>query len=736
MGGKKVNKHVILFLVILLFLSSTLIGVTNSSQNLTLESENLEQTTIDSDSGVKNPQLPMYYYNDNPVNIERNPPDEWVHQEGWPLKFEINSTYQSMIYDTVVCDIEGDGNLDVVVTYSFSKTESYVDTYELDGTRKMDLGFPIFLPGYIMSGASIDDLDYDGDVEIVVSALIFDDTWHALMYVFEFDGEKFVESWHFMESMKSAESLFTPVLGDIDGDGDLEIIIGNIRGNYGTGEGVIYAWHHNGSMVSGWPVTNNNRFGSFYIPALGDIDNDGRQEVIAGSKDHYVYAWNGDGRMVSGNWPVDIGDIAQAASQVGDLDGDGDLEVVQIGNNNGSIFILDGQGNIIQTFKPFPDKDGIGKTPALGDIDGDGDLEIFANIGYYIYGWHHNGTLINGWPVEAGTLQAVRLSITLGDVDNDNQPDVLLMPLDPNHRIYAFNADGSLIDGWPYPISDGNNIYSSPLLVDLDGDGDVEVAFTYAYLVWPGSPGSFFKIDILDLDGSYNFSTMHWPMFQHDPRHTGLYGFGPGELKTYAFSPYYGLVNKPVSFSGSAIGGYPPYSWHWDFGDGGTSDEQKPSYIYTSAENYSVKVTVTDNNGNTSNDTTWVWIQDGNLPPDKPTINGPSNGLPETVYDYLFSTSDPEGNPIWYYIDWDDNSSSGWLGPYSSGGQITKNHSWTERGTYIIRCKAKDPYGDESPWGELEVIIPRNKLRANLFYFNLLERFSIFQKFFINFRNY
>jgi len=730
LGGKKVNKHIILLLVILLFLSSTLFGVTNSSQNLTLESGNLEQTTIDSDSGVKDSLLPMYYYNDNPVNIEGIQTDDWVHQEGWPLKFEINSTHYSMIYDTVVYDLEGDDNLDVVVTYSFSETESYVDAYELDGTRKTDLGFPIFLPGYIMSGVSIGDLDYDGDVEIVVSALIFDNgIGNASLYVFEFNGEKFIESWHFMENTQSAVSLFTPVLGDIDGDGDLEIMLENSRKYYGEWwENVIYAWHHNGSMVSGWPVINNNKFGNHYIPALGDIDNDGRQDVIAGSRDHYVYAWNGDGSLVSGNWPVDIGDIAMAASQVGDLDGDGDLEVVQIGNNNGSIFILDGQGNIIQTFEPFPDKDGIGKTPALGDIDGDGDLEVYANIGYYIYGWHHNGTRINGWPVEAGKLQLVRLSIILGDVDNDNQPDVLLMPSTPRYCIFAFNANGSLIDGWPYLISDGNNIYSSPLLVDLDGDDDVEVVFTYAYLVWPGSPGSFFKIDILNLDGSYNFSTMHWPMFQHDPRHTGIYGFGPGELKTYAFSPYYGLVNNPVSFSSSAIGGYPPYSWHWDFGDGSISDEQNPAYIYTDVGNFSVKVTVTDNTGNTSSDTTWVWIQDGNSPPDKPTINGPVNGITETVYDYLFFTSDPEGNPIWYYVDWDDNSSIDWLGPYSSGEQIIKNHSWTDRGTYIIRCKAKDPYGDESPWGELKVTIPRDKVRANTIYFSKLGRFPLLER--------
>ena len=59
-----------------------------------------------------------------------------------------------------------------------------------------------------------------------------------------------------------------------------------------------------------------------------------------------------------------------------------------------------------------------------------------------------------------------------------------------------------------------------------------------------------------------------------------------------------------------------------------------------------------------------------------------------------------------YYIDWDDSSNSDWVGPFDSGENITLSHTWTTRGTYVIKAKAKDTSGAESDWGELSVAMP------------------------------
>jgi outer membrane protein assembly factor BamB len=185
-----------------------------------------------------------------------------------------------------------------------------------------------------------------------------------------------------------------------------------------------------------------------------------------------------------------------------------------------------------------------------------------------------------------------------------------------------------------------------------------------------------------------------------------LYAFGIGPLEADANGPHYGLINQPVLFKGFSKGGYSPHSYHWDFGDDTTSDEQNPTHIYTNAGNYTVTLTVTDNTSNTSTDTTWAWIQETNTQPNKPGINGPTSGKPGVSYDYNFMSSDPDGTPIWYYVEWGDGSNTGWVGQYNSGEEITLSHRWSEKGTYIIRCKAKDPYNAESDWGTLSVTMP------------------------------
>ena len=101
---------------------------------------------------------------------------------------------------------------------------------------------------------------------------------------------------------------------------------------------------------------------------------------------------------------------------------------------------------------------------------------------------------------------------------------------------------------------------------------------------------------------------------------------------------------------------------------------------------------------------------DGNEHPNKPIINGPGNGkTSETCY-YSISTTDPNDDEIFYYIDWGDLNNTGWIGPYSSGKYITANHNWSIDGTYLLKVKSKDIFEAESEWATLEVSMPKNKV--------------------------
>ncbi|UCD13331.1 MAG: PQQ-like beta-propeller repeat protein [Thermoplasmatales archaeon] len=103
-----------------------------------------------------------------------------------------------------------------------------------------------------------------------------------------------------------------------------------------------------------------------------------------------------------------------------------------------------------------------------------------------------------------------------------------------------------------------------------------------------------------------------------------------------------------------------------------------------------------------------VTIVEGN-PPNMPDMRGPTNGKPGMRYEYSLVSEDPDGDDIYYYIDWGDDNAEEWIGPYCSGKEITLNHTWSKKGKYTIKAKAKDPLDFESDWSILEVTMPKNK---------------------------
>ncbi len=195
-----------------------------------------------------------------------------------------------------------------------------------------------------------------------------------------------------------------------------------------------------------------------------------------------------------------------------------------------------------------------------------------------------------------------------------------------------------------------------------------------------------------------------------------------GGLKAIADGPYYGLIDVPVQFNGSAFGGHPPYTYEWKFGDGNTSDKQNPIHTYSNPGNHTVTLTVIDDSSNTSNDTTWAWIQETNDPPDKPNINGPATGKKGTEYEYTINATDPDGNNIKYFVDWGDGNTI-WTNYNKSGTEIKLKHVWNKKGNYTIRSKTKDTFDEESNWSFFEVTMPKSQKKAYcpLFY-KILQR--------------
>lgn len=182
------------------------------------------------------------------------------------------------------------------------------------------------------------------------------------------------------------------------------------------------------------------------------------------------------------------------------------------------------------------------------------------------------------------------------------------------------------------------------------------------------------------------------------------------ELTVDANGPYMGKINEPVEFLGSANGGYPPYTWNWDFGDGDTSYEQNPMHEYQSLGEYTVTLTVTDDQDNSVDDITTANILD-NDPPNAPTITGTTSGKIGKEYEFTFVTTDPDGDDVYYWIHWGEGCTYlDWVGPYASGQEVKFNNSWPDKGDYNITAKAKDIYDQESDWGTLDISMPKNNI--------------------------
>ena len=105
--------------------------------------------------------------------------------------------------------------------------------------------------------------------------------------------------------------------------------------------------------------------------------------------------------------------------------------------------------------------------------------------------------------------------------------------------------------------------------------------------------------------------------------------------------------------------------------------------------------------------------------PYTPQISGPTFGEEDEEHEYTLYTIDPEGDQVYYWIDWGDGTEElSYL--CFSGEYCYVYHEWDE-GTYTIKVKAIDEWGHESPWARLKVEMPRVKTRFNNLFQNFLE---------------
>jgi subtilisin family serine protease len=356
----------------------------------------------------------------------------------------------------------------------------------------------------------------------------------------------------------------SPALADLDGDRKLDAV-------FGAADQRVYAVKGNGRAVQGWPVLARDAADGaggggvakiVSSPAIGDLDGDGRPDVVEGTGEAYgstpsmtgrVYAWNARGERLPG-WPVApaalaansiplVGQGVPMSPVLADVDGDGRDEVAaaaftgepelyrgdgtRMGGAGGEgHFAFAGRG--AGSPSASPGAIALGANAVFGRIRSDGPLRLFGGMvdsrlaaaqsspatkvefEHLIGGWDAaSGAWLDAWPrpMEGWTIVAAP---ALADVDGDGAAEVLAGS--SGNLLHAFREDGSEPGGWPKDTAGW--LLAAPAVGDVDGDGRLEVVAVtrdgWLY-TW-------------DTPARASAAGAPWPSFRHDVRNTGRYG--------------------------------------------------------------------------------------------------------------------------------------------------------------------------------------------------------------------
>lgn len=420
-----------------------------------------------------------------------------------------------------IADIDGDGKNEVIVSAGSTITaqNSGAGVYILRNSGTLRCAFTATgdfdsngIADGVYSSPAVADLDGDGQSEIVFGGF---DAQVRIM-----DNNCTVLAGRFVRDTIWS----SPAIADMNGDGKPEIIIGvdsHIEPSKGTLDGgILHVYDSTLHDIAGFPKQIDEVI--YSSPAIGDINGDGSPDIIVGTGrcynnvpacasggrvhpgvGEYINAWDAQGNPLPG-WPRAIpGEYAFSSPALANMDGDAEPEViintaeVKDGLNtppDGWVHVFNGNGSELSGWpkRPFIPAGATGTvswatnaSPIVADVTGDGNPEVFLPCNFDIVAWNKNGGQLTRTtiPPQAGqwalnTEFSVNGSPAVGDIDGDGKLELVAAGARGNQStggLFAWDFDGATSSkALPWPSfrrsPDNNAFLISP---GLQTDNDV-----------------------------------------------------------------------------------------------------------------------------------------------------------------------------------------------------------------------------------------------------------------------
>jgi hypothetical protein len=406
----------------------------------------------------------------------------------------------------ILCNMDSDSDLEVVYNIGYT-----IQCWNYDGTNVS--GWPKTVNYPLIGAPAFGDIDGDGEGEIVVAYAL---SSNGYVGAFEKNGTP-VSGF----PVNNGYIIRSPVLADVDGDAADEIIV--TKTTYPTGQ--LFVYKGNGTVLNGWPQPMTDIPGS--SSAVGDITGDNSPEIIAEGYSS-IYAWSANGTMLSGFPFLLTGNDKTSYSSpvLVDIDNDNIREIVfgthDLGSGVGRVHILKNNGTEIPNF-PKTTSYWIYGPPAVGYIDGDnildvavGDQVLSGSAMNKLYAWNINGQALSGFPV--GPLWAINDQVVIADIDNDSQQELVF---DDNAygEYHAYNNDGTPVPDWPI-TTNGITFFNTPALGDVNGDNFLDMLGAGISDI---ATNPTTHVYLWNLEVPYMPTKITIPVFQYSTKHNGIF---------------------------------------------------------------------------------------------------------------------------------------------------------------------------------------------------------------------